>query len=208
MQKWIRLLPALALCNFLPPAQAQLVPGYGPRPGQPGRYDVHKPSLSPQPGMSPTLQGIYRDAQTATKPWSNHRSEAAQPASPFGPQSPCWPPDPFDPQCPWGPQSSYGPHGIIPGELRVAHFLDHKQNGNSSSGASAQMPAEVLTQLVNPPKIDPPFEPVTRPGVAPTRHKPFAAPSWLRWEWMAGLFVLILLACLLRNYIKRKPTAR
>jgi hypothetical protein len=52
-------------------------------------------------------------------------------------------------------------------------------------------------------------EPPTKPlGDAPARHEPFAAPSWLRWECVAGIFVLSLLAYLLRDHIARKHTAR
>jgi hypothetical protein len=148
MQKWIWLLAAIALWNVMPAAQAQLWLRYGPRPGQPGRYDVRNPPLNPQPWMSPTLQGIYRDAQTATTPWPNRRSQAVPiPGLRFGPLSPCRPQDPLDSRSPWGPQSPFGPHGIIPREPRVADIIDQKQNGNPNPGASAQIPPEVLTQL-------------------------------------------------------------
>ena len=57
MQKWMWLLPAIALWNVMPAAQAQLVPGYGPRPvGQYGpsvfgRYDPLAPQLPGVPGL-------------------------------------------------------------------------------------------------------------------------------------------------------------
>jgi hypothetical protein len=209
MQKWIWLVPAIALWNVMPAAQAQYRPRYGPRLWQPGRYDVRNPPLAPQPWMSPTLRGIYRDAQIATAPWPNRRPQAV-PIPRFGPLSPCWPLDPLSLQSPWGPQSSFGPHGIIPREPRVADILDQKQNGKPNPGASAQIPPGVLTQLVNPPKIAPKFEPLPKPlGVVPARHEPFARPSWQRWVWVAaGIFVLSLLAYLLRDCVERKPAPR
>jgi hypothetical protein len=96
--------------------------------------------------------------------------------------------------------------GIIPREPRVGDFLGQGQNGNP--GPSAQVPPEVLRQLANPPpKIDfPKFVPPMLPVDAPARHEPFAAPSWLGWEWVAGIFVLSLLAGLLRGSMARKQT--
>src|SRR5262245_16611803 len=141
MQKERWLLPAVVLWTVVPAAQAQLWLGSGPRPGQPGRYDVQNPPLAPQPWMSPTLQGIYRDAQTATAPWQNRRSPAV-PISPLDLQSRLGPLSPCRPQDPWGPQGSFGPHGINPPEPRVSDILNPKQDGTPNPDASAQIPPE------------------------------------------------------------------
>jgi hypothetical protein len=57
------------------------------------------------------------------------------------------------------------------------------------------------------PKVDfSKFEPGKLPGTAPARHEPSGPPAWLRWEWLAGLFLLSLLAGLLHGYRERKQT--
>jgi hypothetical protein len=199
MQKWICLLPAIALWNVTPTAQAQLWLRDTPRPGWPGRYDIHNPPLAPQPGMSPTLQGIYRDAQNATT-WPDRRYQSVPiPALQFGPTSPCRPGDPFD------LQSSFVPPGTNLLEQHMAAVLSQKQNDSPNPGAFAQVPLELRTPVINPP----PIAPVSLPGVAPDRPQPFAAPSWRHWVWVAaGIVVLSLLARPLRDYVERKNTAR
>jgi hypothetical protein len=123
----------------------------------------------------------------------------------IGPLSPCRPSDPFDPQRPWGPLSSFWPYVINPLEQRMADVLNQKQKGYPNLSASAQIPPELRMQLANPPKV----EPVRRPGVAPARHEPPAAPSWQLWGWVAaGILVLSLLAYLLRDHVERKHTGR
>jgi hypothetical protein len=50
----------------------------------------------------------------------------------------------------------------------------------------------------------PRFEPGKLPAGPAPRHEAVAPPSWLRWEWAVGIFVLSLLAGLVRGYRARK----
>jgi hypothetical protein len=93
----------------------------------------------------------------------------------------------------------------------VGGTIDQGQGGNANPGAPAQIPPEVLMQLTNPvvPKIDPPFEHAKLPGAAAAQQLPPAAAPWRFLGWAAaGIFVLGLLARLLRDYVGRKHTAR
>ncbi len=169
MKKWMWLLPAIALWNVTPAAQAQLVPGYGPRPvgpygptrpgqvgrsaptlpGQPGRYDVRNPPLAPQPGMSPLVQGIYQDAPIGrAAPWPDRNPHNRDP---WG--FPGWPggynplpPSPFT-SPPLGPQPWVPPTAL--------DLTKRAQAGNPA-----------LSQLVGPwPNRDPfPRDPLTGLG--------------------------------------------
>jgi hypothetical protein len=201
MQKWIWLLPAIALWHVTPAAQAQLWLGDAPRLGLPGRYDVHNPPLAPQPGMSPNLQRIYRDAWTATT-WPNRGYQAVPfPALELSPTSPCRPGDPFDPL-----QSSFVPPGTNLLEQRRADVLNQKQNDSPNPGVYARIPLELRTPVINPP----PIGPVSLPVVAPAPLKPPAVPPWQGWGWVvaavAGISVLSLLGRLLRDHVERKDT--
>lgn len=72
--------------------------------------------------------------------------------------------------------------------------------------APTPIPPGVIEQLTSPPII-PSLPPVVTPWppVAP-RPEPVAAPPRLPWEWMASIFVVILLAALC-EYFARKQTA-
>ena len=112
-----------------------------------------------------------------------------------------------------GPASFSPLPGILPAEPRPSDFIDQGPSGNPNPGA-APVPPAVLRELTNPvvPKIEPPFEPANLPGAALARQAPPAAPPWQGWEWVAaaaaGIFVLGLLARLLRAYVERKDTSR
>jgi hypothetical protein len=205
MQKWIWLLPAIALWHITSAAQAQLWLRDAPRPGLPGRYDVHNPPLAPQPGVSPNLQRIYRDAWTATT-WPNRGSQAFPfPMLELGPISPCRSGDPFDLQPSWDPRGSFGAPGMNLLEQHRSAVLNQKQIESPNPGTFGQPPPDLHTPVINPP----PIAPVTLPGVAPIGHEPAAAPSWRLWAWVAaGIVVFGLLICLLRDYVERKKTDR
>jgi hypothetical protein len=150
----------------------------------------------------------YRGGPTLWR--ANDPAARANPSySPFDPQNPGGVRNPFDPPSSGEWQSPLGSYRPIPPEPRVGDSIEQNPNGNPNPGASAQIPPELLAQLVNPPTIDPKFERVKLPGVPPARHEPFAAPSWPLWAWVAaGIFVLCLLARLRRDNVARKNTAR
>ena len=128
---------------------------------------------------------------------------------PIRPSSPVPPDNPFLRNNQGLPRNAPGPHGIIPPEPRINGIIDQGQNANS--GVPAQVPPSLVMQLTPPvvPNIHPPFEPVKLPLVPPAGHEPFAAPSWPHWPWVAAsVFVLCLLALLLRDYVARKHTVR
>ena len=130
---------------------------------------------------------------------------------PYRPSGPVLPNNPFLRTHQGRPLNSVGPHGILPPEPGVGGIIDQGQSGNSNLGAPAQIPPEVLRQLTNPvlPQIDPPFAPAKLPRAATAQQPPPAASPWQFWGWVAaGIFVLSLLACLLRDYVERKHTAR
>jgi hypothetical protein len=153
----------------------------------------------------------YRGGPTLWRA-SGPAARANPPYSPFDPQSPGGVRNPFDPPSSGEWQSPLGSYRPVPSEPRVGDFIDQNAHGNPNPGAYAQIPPALLTQLVNPPKIEPKFAPVQLPGVPPARHEPFAAPSWQGWGWVAaaaaGIFVLGLLARLRRDNVARKNTAR
>jgi hypothetical protein len=123
------------------------------------------------------------------------------------------------------PRRGYGPPGIgsgyfgpsgpgsltpTPSEPRPSDFISRTQGGSPAApnqGASPPIPRELLEPMLNPPKIDLPFVPPTIPPVhAPGRPEPFAALSEIRWEWLAGIFVLTVLAAALLGYRGQKQT--
>jgi len=202
MRKWKWLLPAVALWT-LPAAQAQLMLGPGPRYGPPGRYDVQNPPLAAPLGASPTLRGIYADAAIATAPWQDRRPQVVPILQP-GPLSPCRLPDPMDLHISWDPRPD-GPNGINPLERRMDDILDRKRSGHPDPNPSAGIPPEVRERLPIPQRVGPvpSPRPAPQPGVAPS-----PAPFWPNWGWVAvGVFVLGLLALLLRAYVERKRAA-
>jgi hypothetical protein len=114
-----------------------------------------------------------------------------------------------------GPGSISPQPGIIPPEPNVRAILDRMQKSNAAGpttnpGAPAPISPAVLEQLANPPKVDfPKFAPANLPGAAPARQVPPAAPFRPHWGWVAaGIFVLCLLAYVLRDYAARKDAAR
>ena len=128
---------------------------------------------------------------------------------PIRPSGPVPPDNPFLRNNQGRPLNAPGPHGIIPPEPQISGIIDQGQNANS--GVPAQVPPSLVMQLTPPvvPNIHPPFEPVKLPLVPPAGHEPFAAPSWPHWPWVAAsVFVLCLLALLLRDYVARKHTVR
>ena len=120
---------------------------------------------------------------------------------------------------PFGSNSGPGSFSPIPGEPRMSDVVKGgnpwaPRQGTSPTpnpGAPAPIPLEVIERLINPPPISPPLlnlppiNPLPSP-VAP-RPIPFGAPSWLRWEWAAGISVLCLLAALLCRFFARKQTS-
>jgi hypothetical protein len=162
----------------------------------------------PSPAL-PQLGGLapYRPNMDFPPNWDPGPS-GARPVRPSGPVPPI---NPFLRQNQGRPPNPVGPHGILPPEPGVGGIIDQGQSGNSNPPPSAQIPPEVLGQLTNPvvPKIDPPFVPAQLPGAAAAQQPRPAAPPWQGWEWVAiGIGVLCLLACLLRNSVERKRTAR
>jgi hypothetical protein len=99
-----------------------------------------------------------------------------------------------------------------PAEPRPSDFINRTPGGNPATpnqGASPRIAPELLEQLLNPPgpKIAIPSVPPTIPPVHPhARPEPFAALAEIRGEWLAGIFVLGLLALLLYGYSGRKQT--
>ena len=157
---------------------------------------------------------------------------------PFGLQGPSGPQSPVGPQGPGlnipgigsgyfgresGPGSSSPLPGTTPPEPNVRYIIKQMEKANGpvltpNPGGSARIPRAVLEQILNPPKPDfskmdfPKFEPARLPGgMSPPGNNLRGAP-WQGWEWVvaaaAGVFVLGLLARLLRDYVERKHTAR
>jgi hypothetical protein len=157
--------------------------------------------------------------------------------APFGRQGPLGPQGPVGPQGPglnipgfgsgyFGSESGPGSFPPLPGttppEPNVRAIIKQMEEANGAvpapnPGGSAQISPAELEQILNQPKPDfskmdfPKFEPARLPADAPARHEPPAAPPWQGWGWVAaaaGIFVLGLLARLLRDYVERKHTAR
>jgi hypothetical protein len=67
-----------------------------------------------------------------------------------------------------------------------------------------QPPPLDLSKFNFQPPVLPKFDPGQLPVVPARRHEPVAFPSWLRWELAVAVFVLSLLAGLVRAYCVRK----
>ena len=214
MQKWMWLLPAIALWNVMPAAQAQLVPGYGPRPvGQYGpsvfgRYDPLAPQVPGVPGfpggynplnptpfpgqpfglqrwMPPTALDIARQAHTGN-PALGHR---------FGP----WPNhDPLN----FDPQASRRGQGRLNMDLTAPNVR-----------VDRMPPSANLPPSVNLSKLDPklfenrPLIPIpsigefeTRPAAKMGDTRP---PAWFCWVYSAGILLISTLAGTLYQIFRR-----
>jgi hypothetical protein len=143
-----------------------------------------------------------------------HAAALAQPPgganpsySPFDPSSPGGVRNPFDPPSSGEWQSRFGSYRPVPTEPRAGSFPD-QQDANPNPGAAAPIPPELISQLINPPKIDLNFQPAPLPVAGIPRQEPLAAPPWQGWEWVvAGIGVLCLLARIQRDRNARKHPA-
>jgi hypothetical protein len=167
----------------MPVVNGRLGPFGQPRPGYPGRIDFRpvQPSLNNPLGLQPWQRGIV-------DPFANPRF----PPIPGIPITPDVPSNPLEfhnrlrnglPGTPWGPN------------VPPANF-----------GQMPQIPPEVLKNLLirRDDIIIPKFDlnvPTSRP---PAPGKAPKVPSWVRWEWAAGIFAVSLVGGLVSGYLRRR----